>query len=131
MRPIIDREMARNVTCLTQMILRRFFYYDCEAVNNFMKNFARVINGEHTHLQLHSTDDFKYFIWGNPDAQQKFTANFLGFFLLETLSETLHFNELELMHFENILLKYLKEVEPVEHAQKYERKNHRNPFTSL
>ena len=131
MRPIIDKEMARTITNLSEMILRQFFYYDFEGIHIFTKNFARAINGEHANLQLNASTEFKFFIWGNPDAQQKFTANFLGFFLLETLANALHFNELELIHFETILSKYLKEVEPVEHAEKYERENHRNPFTSL
>lgn len=131
MRPIIDREMTRTITHLTEMILKRFFYYDYDSIDYFTRNFARVINGEHTNLQLNSSTDFKFFMWGNKYAQQEFTANFLGFFLLETLDKTLHFNDLELIHFENILLKYLKEVEPVEHAKNYERANNRNPFTPL
>lgn len=131
MRPIIDREMARTITHLTEMILKRYFYYDYEGIDFFTRNFARVINGEHANLQLNSSNEFKFFIWGNKDAQQKFTANFLGFYLMETLDRALNFNEMELVHFENILLKYLKEVEPVEHAQEYERANDRNPFTPL
>ena len=131
MRPIIDRDMARTIIHLTEMILRRYFYYDFDGIDIFNKHFARVINGEHANLQLNSSNEFKFFIWGNKDAQQEFTANFLGFFLLETLAKALDFNEMELIHFENILLKYLKEVEPVEHAEKYERANNRNPFTPL
>jgi hypothetical protein len=131
MRPLIDREMTRNVSCISQMILRRYFYYDYEGIEVFNKHFAKLINGEHTNLYLHASDEFRYFIWGNIEARQKFTANFLDFYLLETLSRALNFNEAEIIHFENLLYRYLKEVEPVEHAQNYERANDRNPFTPL
>lgn len=123
--------MAQTTIELSEMILRRYFYYENGDIDFFTQNFVRIINREHTHLQLHATDEFRFIIWGNRDAQQKFTATFLDFFLLETLSKIMHFDRLELIHFENILLKYLKEVEPVEYAQEYERENHRNPFTPL
>lgn len=131
MRPLIDRDITQTVTSLTGTILEKFFYYEDEDIEFFIQQFVGVINREHAHLQLNGNEEFKFMIWGNKDAKQKFTSTFLDFFLLETLAKALGFNEMELMHFENILLKYLKEVEPVEHAQNYERANDRNPFTPL
>jgi hypothetical protein len=131
MRALIDRDMITPIMSIAGHILKNNFLYDWEDIDFFERNFARVVNGEHTNLYLNATDEFKHFIWCNQDARQKFTANFLGFYLLDTLNRALKFNEMELFHFENILLKFLKEVEPVEHAQEYARENHRNPFTPL
>jgi|SRR4051812_22510819 hypothetical protein len=131
MKTLIDQSMIRTLTYLSEMVLRRYFFYDWEGIDIFNKHFAKVINGEHTNLYLNATDEFKNFIWGNQDAQQKFTANFLGFYLLDTLHKALKFNEMELIHFESILFEHLKEVEPVERAQEYSRTNDRNPFAPL
>lgn len=131
MKPLLDQDMTATLTGLSQMVLRRYFYYDFEGRQLFVKCFAQVINGEQTNLLLNASDEFKNFIWHNQDAQRKFTAEFLGFYLLDTLHKALKFNEMELVLFENILSEHLKEVEPLEHAEKYERENHRNPFTPL
>ena len=131
MRAVIDRGMTKHLSNITGTILTRYFFYDAEDVDFFERCFAQVINGEHANLQLFSSYEFKCFLWGNKDAQQKFTANFLGFFLIQTLSDFLFFDEMELIHFENILLKFLKEVEPNEHGKEYARKNNRNPFKAL
>ena len=128
---LLDQEMTTTLTGLSQMVLRRYFFYDFEGRSLFAKNFATVINGEHTNLYLNATEEFKNFIWSNRDAQQKFTAEFLGFYLIQTLHNALKFNEMELTHFENILSEHLKEVEPLERTQNYTRANHRNPFTPL
>ena len=131
MKTLLDQDMLSTLTGLSQMILRRYFYYDFEGRDIFVKNFARVINGEHTNLYLNATKEFKDFIWHNQDAQRKFTAEFLGFYLLDTLHKILKFNEMELIHFENILFDHLKEVEPIEYAQEYSRAHNRDPFTPL
>lgn len=131
MKTLIDQSMIRTLTCMSEMVLRRYFFYDGDGIDIFKKKFAKVVNGEHTNLFLNASDDFKNFIWGNQDAQQKFTANFLGFYLIDTLHSALKFNEMELIHFETILSEHLKEVDPLEHAQEYTRANHRNPFTPL
>ena len=131
MRSLLDQDMTDTLTGLSQMVLRRYFYYDFEGRQIFAKCFARVINGEHTNLYLHATEEFKHFIWSNQDAQKKFTAEFLGFYLIQTLHNALKFNEMELTHFENILSEHLKEVEPLERSQEYSRANDRNPFTPL
>lgn len=131
MKTLLDQDMTDTLTGLSQMVLRRYFYYDFEGRQLFAKCFASVINGEHANLHLNASDEFKHFIWENQNAQQKFTAEFLGFYLLDTLHKTLKFNEMELIHFENILSDHLKEVEPLEHAQEYSRANDRNPFTPL
>jgi hypothetical protein len=123
--------MTRTLTSLSGMVLRRYFFYDYDGIEIFNKHFARVINGEHTNLYLNASDEFKHFIWHNQDAQQKFTANFLGFYLLDTLHKVLKFNEMELIHFESILFEHLKECDPLEHAQEYTRTNDRNPFKAL
>lgn len=131
MKTLLDQDMVNTLTGLSQMVLRRYFYYDFEGRQIFAKSFATVINGEHTNLYLNANEEFKNFIWNNQDAQQKFTANFLGFYLIDTLHKALKFNEMELIHFENILSDHLKEVEPLEHAKDYTRANDRNPFTPL
>jgi hypothetical protein len=131
MKTLIDRGMILTLTNLSEMVLSRYFFYDWDGIDIFKKQFAKVITGEHTNLYLNASDEFKHFIWHNQDAQQKFTANFLGFYLLDTLHRALKFNEMELIHFESILFEHLKEVEPLEHAKKYERANDRNPFTPL
>lgn len=131
MRDLIDRDMITQIMSIAGHVLKVNFFYDYEDIDFFERNFARIVNREHTDLIFNATEEFKGFMWSNQDARQKFTANFLGFHLLDTLNRALNFNELELIHFENILVKYLKEVEPVEHAQEYARKNHRKPFTPL
>jgi hypothetical protein len=131
MKTLIDQSMIKTLTSLSEMVLRRYFFYDWDGIDIFKKHFARVVNGEHTNLILNANEEFKHFIWNNQDAQQKFTANFLGFYLIDTLHSALKFNEMELIHFETILSDHLKEVEPLEHAKNYTRANDRNPFTPL
>jgi len=123
MKTLIDRDMTNALYDLAESILKTHFFFEKESIDIFARGFTHIVNGEYTTLCCFASDDFKEFIWSNEDAKAKFSANFLGFHLMQTLAKILHFNDQELVLFEDLILKYLKEVEPVEHAQKHERAN--------
>ena len=115
--------MTTTIFEIAEDILVDHFFYDQEGIDIFLCGFAKIVNGEHATLTLMANEEFKTFIAENRDAKLKFSANFLGFHLFKTLGEIMNFSLQEISFFETLFLKYLKEVEPFEHAKKYERTN--------
>jgi hypothetical protein len=102
---ILDREVTNDIFELSQKILRDFFFYEDETLEEFCAITATTINAEHVALKHFSTPTFRKTILFDPKIRTRFTVFFVGFHICQILINDFHFGEEELTQFENIILK--------------------------
>lgn len=106
---LIDKKLTTDLMSLAGAVLRTHFFYDDEGVERFCIGFAEAINHEHTALEFEASDEFIAVMTYDPQARTKFTAELVGFHIMATLDNHLHFSADEMKHFDNIMMKYIRE----------------------
>jgi hypothetical protein len=106
---LLDREISEGIYKITVDILKNYFFYDTASLTRFADIFVNYIS--HQYVEFDKSTDRAYKLQLKNDSYDRkyFTSYFLSFHLHDILVDKLHFSELELDCFENILPKFMGE----------------------
>jgi hypothetical protein len=102
---LLDNTIFKGIVRITQDILRFKFFYDAESLNKFFEDFTQYIANEYCAFEEYSDIEFKNLLRFDAARRRYFTSYFVCFHLHDLLVNNLHFSEMELDHFENLLPK--------------------------
>lgn len=103
---LLDKDMFTGILRVTTIILQDYFYYSNECLAKFFDEFVEVIADDYVQFYSNATDKLKHELKYHPLKRKYFTSYFVSYHLHEVLAAKLHFTEMELQAFENLIPKY-------------------------
>jgi hypothetical protein len=110
MTQIFDRTITRQILGLTCDILREKFFYDNDALKNFLHIITGVLGEELEFFEENAREDVLDELYRDKVVRLYFTCYFVSAHLREVFIHDLHFTEQELKAFEAFLPKYTGEA---------------------
>lgn len=104
---LLDKYVFTGIVDITQDILKNYFFYDNESLNNFFDDFVNCMANEYTIFHQNVDFDFKRQLRFDLNTRRHFTSYFVSWHLHDLLVNNLHFTDMELDLFENILPKFV------------------------
>jgi hypothetical protein len=111
---LLDKQIFCGILDITTDILQNNFFYDKESIEDFYEVFQNTMANEYVLFESHTDFDFKQRLRFDLMCRKQFTTYFVSYYLHDILVHDLHFSEMELDLFENILPKFVgvKYVKP-------------------
>jgi hypothetical protein len=103
---LLDKDILKGILQITCNILKNNFFYDEFSLKRFLDIFQEVMIEEYHAFEQYTEVDFIMELEHCLLTRKYFTSYFTSSNLHDILVEDLHFSELELDCFENILPKY-------------------------
>lgn len=100
---LLDREMYKGILRISTSILKTYFFYDDECLERFWACFGDTIEEEYLYFDENADYGFKVQLQYDLKLRRDWTCYFVSFHLHDILMDQLHFTELELDCFENLL----------------------------
>lgn len=118
---LLDREVSEGIYKITVDILKNYFFYDLDSLERFADIYVDYIS--HQYIEFDKTTDKSYKLQLKYDLYDRkyFTSYFLSYHLHDILVDKMHFSDLELDCFENILPKFMGESK---HAKQTGKRTH-------
>jgi hypothetical protein len=99
-------------------ILKDYFFYDTCSLVRFSNIFVKYMADQYIEFEKTADKEYKDQLRYNLNNRKYFTSYFLSFHLHDIFVEKMHFSDLELDCFENILPKFVGESNHVEQTGK-------------
>lgn len=104
---LLDNEIYQGILFVTTKILKDNFFYSNECLDRFFTIYTEVMTDEYEQFECTACMDFKYNLDTDPELKRDFTSYFVSTNLHDILVHDLHFNDLELFAFDNLLPEYI------------------------
>jgi len=104
---LLDVGIFKGILQISTNILKQYFFYDEECLGRFLNCFEETMKEEYYFFEDNVDPSFKWELTHSKSKREHFTSYFVSYFLHDVLVLDLHFTEMELDCFENILPKYI------------------------
>jgi|SRR3954466_16033691 hypothetical protein len=104
---LLDKRVFTGIYDITTMILRDNFFYEPEALVNFMHTYTDTLANEYCLFEDNTDREFIRKLKTDLEGRKLFTSYFMSFHLHDALVNQLHFSDEELSLFESILPKFV------------------------
>lgn len=103
---LLEKDILKGILQITCNILQKNFYYDNASLSRFLDIFQEVMTDEYCAFEQYTEQEFLDELKADKTARLYFTSYFTSANLHDILVHDLHFTEMELDCFENMLPKY-------------------------
>ena len=104
---LLDSQIYKGILNITAKILRDYFFYDGDALSKFIDLFTEKMRTEYLRLEKTAPHSMICFLKHDPRGRKYFTSYFVSYHLHDVLVDDFHFENEELMMFDNILPKFV------------------------
>jgi hypothetical protein len=119
---LLDSGIFEGILRISTNILQRYFFYDEDSLGRFLNCFEETMKDEYYYFEETIDESFKFELQMSKEKRMHFTSYFVSYYLHDVLVYDLHFTEMELDCFENILPKYIGANDDIKQSNK--RANH-------
>lgn len=103
---LLNKGILQDIMMVTCSILQNNFFYDQDSLARFIDIFTDELEFEYACFQDEANHEMKLRLKHDKKARNSFTTYFVSAHLRDILIDYLHFTEMELEAFDNILPKY-------------------------
>jgi hypothetical protein len=104
---LLDDEIFKSILRMTTNILKNNFFYSDGALKRFFNCFNDLMQEEYSLFEIEVEDSFRFQLKTCDAIKKDFTCYFVSFYLHDVLMYDLHFTEMELEQFQNLLPSFI------------------------